>query len=162
MTWVLLFLLCVAIAFGFVVLFGPPYLPTLQRNKETALDLLNLKAGQTMLELGCGDGRVLAAAAKRGISAVGIELNPLLVAVSWLRTRRYRTQVRIIWGSYFSVQWPPAEGIFTFMLPRQMAKLDQEIERWHKKPVRLASFGFAIPNKKPVAVKDGVFLYHYR
>jgi len=86
----------------------------------------------------------------------------VLVVISWLRTRRYRKQVRIIWGNYFVVKWPPAEAIFTFMLPRQMAKLDMRIARWHKAPVKLASFSFAIPGRKPIAQKDGVLLYEYK
>lgn len=163
MTWLLVIVLAISVSLTFVVFFGPPFVPTLKQGKETALDLLDLKPGQTMLELGSGDGRVLIAAAKRGINVIGIELSPILAAVSWLRTRRYRKQVRIIWGNYFVKHWPPAEGIFTFMIPRQMPKLDKKIEAWRRgKPVRLASFAFSIPGKKPAAAKDGVFLYQYK
>jgi len=148
---------------GFVVFFGPPYLPTLRRNIDSAFELLELKPGQTLLDLGSGDGRVLIAAAKRGINAVGIELSPVLFMLSWLRTRRYRKYVRVIWGSYFTVKWPPADAIFTFMIPRQMAQLDKTIEAWRgKRPVRLASFAFVVPGKKPNAQKDGVLLYEYK
>lgn len=162
MTWLLIIALIVTSALTFVIFFGPPYVPTLKKNRETALDLLHLQPGQTLLELGSGDGRVVAAAAQRGLNVVGIELSPVLVVVSWLRTRRYRKQVRIIWGNYFSAQWPPADGIFTFMIQRQMTTLDQYIERWHKKPLRLASFAFSIPGKKPLRARDGVFLYEYK
>jgi len=161
MIWILAVFVFVLLL-GFVVFFGPPYLPTLSRNVDTALDLLELQPGQNLLELGSGDGRVLVAAARRGINVVGIELSPVLVIVSWLRTRRYRQQVRIIWGNYFMVKWPPADAIFTFMIPRQMAKLDLCIERWRRgRSVRLASFAFKIPGKKPAHLKDGVFLYRY-
>ncbi|HEU4984185.1 MAG TPA: class I SAM-dependent methyltransferase, partial [Nitrososphaera sp.] len=78
MTLGLLIVLAVSVLLGFVVFFGPPYLPTLRRNIDAALDLLDLKPGQTMLDLGSGDGRVLVAAAKRGINVVGIELSPVL------------------------------------------------------------------------------------
>ncbi len=163
MTWVLFGLLVVGLLLGFVVFFGPPYLPTLSRNLQTALDLLELKPGQTLLDLGSGDGRVLIAAAKRGISVVGIELSPVLVVWSWLCTRRYRKLVRIVWGNYFMVRWPRADAIFTFMISRQMGKLDRHIEIWRKgRPVRLASFAFAIPGKKALTQKNGVFLYEYK
>lgn len=162
MSWLLLAVILCVLLFGFVVAFGPPYLPTRRKHTEAALDLLELKAGQTMLELGSGDGRVMLAAAKRGWRVVGIELNPLLVFISRLYTWRYRRSVRIIWGSYFTVRWPKADAIFTFMIPRHMAKLDRHITAWHTQPVKLASFAFRIPNKKPVAKKDGVFLYEYR
>lgn len=163
MTLALFAILALSLMLGFVVFFGPPYVPTLRRNMEAALDLLDIKPGQTMLDLGSGDGRVLAAAARRGINAVGIELSPVLFVVSWLRTLRYRRQVRIIWGNYFLTEWPPADAIFAFMIPRQMAKLDKRVEHWRgKRPVRLASFAFSIPGKKPTATRNGIFLYTYK
>lgn len=148
--------------FGLIVIFGPPYLPTKKRQIKTALDLLDLKAGQTLLELGSGDGRIMRAAAQRGLNVVGIELNPLLVLVSRIGLWRYRKQVRVVWGNYFSAQWPQADGIFTFMIQRQMTALDTRIRSHAHKPVRLASFAFYIPGKKPVAQKNGVFLYEYK
>ncbi len=163
MTLALLIVLAISSLIGFVVFFGPPFLPTLRRNIDAALDLLDLKPGQTMLDLGSGDGRVLIAAAKRGIYVVGIELSPILFVISWLRTRRYRKYVRLIWGNYFLTTWPAADAIFTFMIPRQMANLDRHIERWRgSKKIRLASFAFRVPGKKPVATKSGVFFYEYK
>ena len=160
---VLIVLLAASLMVGFVVFFGPPYVPTMRRNMSAALDLMDLKPGQTLLDLGSGDGRVLVAAARRGLNAVGVELSPMLVAVSWLRTRRYRKQIRIIWGNYFLVKWPEADAIFTFMIPRQMAALDRRVEKWRGvRPVRLASFAFRIPGKKPSAIRKGVFLYEYK
>jgi SAM-dependent methyltransferase len=155
--------IAVVLLFGFVVFFGPPYLPTRQRQTQTALDLLDLKPGQTLLELGSGDGRVARAAAARGLRVVAIELNPALVLLSRVVTWRYRRQVRVRWGSYFSLEWPPFDGIFTFMIGRQMAALDERIQAQRRgKPVRLASIAFRIPGKKAVAERRGVLLYTYK
>ena len=150
------------LAFGLVVVVGPPFLPTLGKQMQAALDLLDLQPGQVLLELGSGDGRVVLAAAERGWKVVGIELNPVLVVYARLRTWRYRKQVTIIWGDYFRMRWPDTDAIFTFMLPRLMPQLDRTIEAWHRRPVRLASFAFEIPGKTPVAKDSGVFLYEYK
>lgn len=156
------------LCFGFVLAVGPPYLPTLDKQVRTALGLLQLKTGQTLLELGCGDGKVLVAAARRGLQVTGIELNPLLVIVCKLRTWRYRKQVKVVWGNYWRTDlWPEADGIFGFVLPKYMAKLDATINDWRSQrqghqSVRLASFAFIIPNKRIVQEKDGVFLYLYK
>ncbi len=151
----------VAVCFSGVLLFGAPYLPTLRPQVKAALQLVDLKPGQTMLELGCGDGRVLIAAAKKDIRAVGYELNPVLAAIAWLRTRRYRRRVKVVWGDFWRADWPPAEAVFTFLLPKYMSKLDKEIREYRHKPVKLASFAFKIPGKKPKSEKDGVYLYEY-
>ena len=160
-------LIALVLCFGLVVFIGPPYLPTLKPQVKAALDMLDLKEGQTLLELGCGDGVVLVAAAQRGLQVVGIELNPVLVLVCKLRTWRYRKQVKVVMGNYWDIRlWgDPAktDAIFGFVLPRYMSKLDKLIEKWRAgKPVDLASFAFKIPDRRIVREEQGVFLYEYK
>jgi len=146
------------LCFGGVLLRGAPYVPTLDAQARAALDLLALKPGQTMLELGCGDGKVLVLAARAGLNVVGIELNPLLAVVCWLRTWRYRKQVRVIWGDMWLTRWPACDGVFAFLMNPFMAKLDRRM-RHIKKP--LVSFAFKIPGRGITREKAGVFLYEY-
>ncbi|MEI7682994.1 MAG: methyltransferase domain-containing protein [Candidatus Saccharibacteria bacterium] len=159
----LVFIILVLI-FGFVVAFGAPYLPTLKKQTDEALDLLNLKPSQTILELGCGDGRVMKAAAKRGLMVVGYELNPVLALIAWLNTLKYRSQVKVVCGNFWRQPWPEADGIFVFLLDKYMEKLDQSIVQkraGQKKPIRLVSFTFKIPNRKPDGRHQGLLLYKY-
>ncbi|HUC89591.1 MAG TPA: class I SAM-dependent methyltransferase [Patescibacteria group bacterium] len=162
--WIIIVLIVFFLLLALPVVAGPPYVPTLRLNINTALDLLDLKPGQTLLDLGSGDGRVLAAAAQRGINVIGIELSPILALLSYFRTHKYRKQVRvrIIWGNYFLRHWPEADGIFGFLIQHQMRRLDAKIEEWHDRPVRLASFAFRIPDKQPTAEREAVFLYEYK
>ncbi len=160
---ILLIALAVVVGlFGFVLLFGAPYLPTLRPQIETALDMLELEEGQTMLELGCGDGRVLLAAAKRGWHGVGYELNPLLAGIAWLRTRRYGTAVQIHCADFWRATWPPSDGIFAFNLQKYMVKLDKKIIQQADSPQKLVSFAFHIPGREPTASRDGLFRYDYK
>jgi hypothetical protein len=161
MIWFELAVCIIVICFSAVLLFGAPYVPTLKPQVEIALKLADLKPGQTLLELGCGDGKVLVAAARQGLQAVGYELNPLLCAVAWLRTLRYRRQVKVVWGDFWRKPWPPAEGIFTFLLPKSMDKLDKKVVQYGKKPLKLVSFAFQIPGKRPQTEQGGVYLYLY-
>lgn len=154
--------LLIILSFGIVLLVGAPYLPSLKPQIEQALKLADLKAGDHLLELGCGDGKVLLAAARQGIRVTGYELNPLLAVIAWLRTRRYRQQVKVIWGDFWGVDWPVAEVIFVFLLPRYMAKLDSRILQYSTKPVKLVSIAFAVPDKKVDKHVGGVHLYTYR
>lgn len=157
-----LVLLVLIACFGFVLAFGAPYLPTLTPNMHAALDLADLQPGQTLLELGCGDGKVLLAAAARGYRVVGYELNPLLVIVCRIRCWRHRQQVRVVWGNFWTQDWPEAAAIFVFLLQKHMAKLDKKIIQYKHKPVKLISFAFAIPERQPTAQKASVYLYEYR
>lgn len=162
MTLTVVLILVLVLLFGFVAFFGAPYLPTFAKQTEAALDLLELKPGQTLLELGCGDGKVLIAAASRGLNVIGYELNPVLALISWLRTRKYGAQVKVIWGNYWRNEWPLTDGIFVFLLDKYMNKLDTNIvQKYPGHKVKLVSFAFEIPNKKPSKTADGLFLYTY-
>ncbi|MCA9342401.1 hypothetical protein KC950_00090 [Candidatus Saccharibacteria bacterium] len=163
MSWNIALVICVLIfiAFTFVVAFGAPFLPTLKQRVPEALDLIDLKTGQTLLELGSGDGRILIEAAKRDLNAVGYELNPLLVVYSKLITLKYRKQIKIKWGNYWNKNWAEADGIFVFLLQPYMTKLNQKIIK-QDKPIKLVSFAFTIPNKKITKEKSGLYLYNYR
>lgn len=159
--WLMVGLLLLTFCFGFVLLYGAPYIPTLNKQMAAALDLVDLKKGQTMLELGCGDGKVLLAAAERGYTVVGYELNPILALIAWARTRRYGRQVKVVWGNFWQRKWPEADGIFVFLLAKFMVKLDMAITAQPNRPIKLVSFAFQIPGKEPEKVKDGIYLYVY-
>lgn len=156
------FLILIIISFGLVVLIGAPFLPTLKNQQEQALDLLDLKPGQTLLDLGSGDGRLLVAAAKRGIKSIGVEANPFLALYSWAITRRYRKLVKIKWRNFWMMDWPRADGIYVFLHTRFMVRLHKKIiQDFEGKKVSVVSYAFEIPGKKPKKTKGGMFLYKY-
>jgi SAM-dependent methyltransferase len=147
--------------FAGVLLVGAPYLPTLTPQVKAALQLADLKPGQTLLELGCGDGKVLLAAARQGNKAIGYELNPIIAAIAWLRTRKYRHLVKVKCVNFWRADWPPADAIFVFLLPRFMSKLDAKVARYDSAEIKLVSFAFKIPGKNIDKELDGVYLYKY-
>lgn len=153
----------IVLLFGFVVWFGPPYLPIMRRQSDAVFELLDLPKGATILELGSGDGRFALAAARRGYRVVGIELNPLLVLWSRLVTWRYRKHVSIRWGDLWRRRWPAqVDGIYVFLLDKYMPRLDRSItEHYVGQGLRLASYTFQIPDKSPAREKEGVYLYLY-
>lgn len=157
--WLVVFALI--LLFGMVVFFGAPFLPTLNNRVEDALNLLELKPGQTMLELGSGDGRLMLAAAKKGIRSVGYEINPLLFTYSKVLTWRYRKLVKIYCKNYWNVDWPKADGIYVFLLQPYMEKLNNRLKEYKHKPIKLVSFAFKIESKKCTKENNGLRLYTY-
>ncbi len=136
-------------------------MPTLGSQVQPLVDALELKPGQVLLDLGCGEGRLLKAAAKRGIRGVGYEINPWLYAAARINCWRYRRLVSIKLGNYWHAQWPKADGIFVFLIDRYMPKLDRELKRRITSPTRLVSFAFAIPDKKPAVRGTNFYIYEY-
>jgi hypothetical protein len=162
MVWLFGLLLLALLCFAGVILVGAPYLPTLSPQVEEALEMTNLTSGQTLLELGSGDGKVLIAAAKQGFNVIGYELNPILVVFSYIRTLKYRKKVTIIWGNFWTKQWPNADAIFVFLLPKYMKKLDTKCMRYSHLPITLVSFAFEVPGREPSKKSKGIFAYRYK
>jgi len=147
--------------FAFSIVFGAPYVPTLRAQRKAALDLLDLKKGQTLYELGSGDGSLLIEAAARGWKAVGYELNPILVLITRYRARRSHGRVKVVWGNFWKADFGSADAIFIFQLDRSMKNLEAKILAEKKGRLKIASHAFKIPGKKPARQKDAVFLYIY-
>lgn len=147
--------------FGGVLLFGAPYLPSHKKQAQVALDLLAMKKGQVLYELGCGDGSVMILAAKRGIKSVGYELNPVVFCVAKFRSLRYKNLMDVRYGNFWSADVSGADGVYVFLLDKFMPKLDKKLSNELKNGSHLASYTFKIPGKKPFKEKEGVFLYQY-
>jgi ribosomal protein L11 methylase PrmA len=57
-----------------------PYWQTPAELVEAMLDLAGLQPGERLVDLGCGDGRIVLAAAKRGAEALGIDIDRQRIA----------------------------------------------------------------------------------
>ena len=149
--------------FGFVIIFGAPWLPTLKRQVDQAIDLFDLPEGKTILDLGCGDGRVLRRMAQRGYKAVGYELNPIMYLLAKMTTWRYRAQIRVYFGDYLKKDWPKADGIYVFLIDRFMPRLETSINEYIKEngPVTLVSNTFKVPGRKILKKHGSLYLYRY-
>lgn len=158
----LLVLSLVILPFGFVLLYGAPYLPTRRNQAAQALDMLNLRAGDVFVDLGSGDGAVLIEAAERGLRCYGYELNPFVWMASKIRTRRYGSRVTIYCRNFWNNPLPKdTKGIFVFLLDKYMVKLDKKLTNELEKNSRLVSYTFQIPHKKPRRSVNALYLYEY-
>src|SRR5476651_1724524 len=78
-----------------------PYYPTPESIVERMLDLVQLKAGEKMFDLGSGDGRiVIMAARKYRADATGVELDDALYKQSAqrIKTLGLESRARIVHG----------------------------------------------------------------
>lgn len=159
--WLVLFL--VVALFAATALIGAPYVPTHRKAIAKALDMLELKAGEAVVDFGSGDGAFLIAAAKRGYKAVGYEINPLLVAISWLRCLPNRKLVRVMWKNFWLVKLPPnTKAIFVFSAGPYLQRLVKTLSKLagnQAGELRVISYGFELPGLKLQKSKDGLHLY---
>src|ERR1051325_4979125 len=70
-----------------------PYIPSPQVVVDRMLELARIKPGETVYDLGSGDGRILITAAQKfRAKAVGIEMSPELCKFTMIKVERLRLQ----------------------------------------------------------------------
>jgi 16S rRNA A1518/A1519 N6-dimethyltransferase RsmA/KsgA/DIM1 with predicted DNA glycosylase/AP lyase activity len=157
----LILFVAISVTFALGVIFGAPYLPVLKREHDDLLDLCRLQPGQTLLDLGSGDGRFLKAAARRGYECIGYEINPLLYILSRIYTWPERKRVKIHLADYWRITLPQADAIYVFLIDRYMPKLDRKLTAEISKPTVVVSYIFAIPGRPPQSTSRNAFRYQY-
>ena len=63
-----------------------PYLPTDEHVVGPILDFAGVGPGDVFYDLGCGDGRLVVAAARRGATAIGVDIDLLRIR-DWVTDR---------------------------------------------------------------------------
>jgi hypothetical protein len=163
----ILWVLGIAIAFFLlVVLRGAPYVPTHRPQVQQAIEMLDIPAGGTIIDLGSGDGVFLKAAAAKGYYAIGYELNPILCVVSYLRCWHYRKLVTVKWRDFWLTPMPSdIDAVFVFLAGPYLHRLEAKLlkERPPKtRPLTVISYGFIIPGRhKPLKSENALHLYHF-
>lgn len=147
------------------MIMGAPLVPSKPQIVSAMLDLVNLKKGELLYDLGSGDGRVLIAAAQRGIQAKGIEINPFAVLLSLILAffNGVGSRIGVKWGNYWSTPLSGADGVVVYGLPTIMPRLSLKLRKELKKGTPVVSNSFQIPELKLVkSVKmgfDTLYLY---
>lgn len=157
---VLIILLLLALFCAFTAVSGAPWVPTRQFDVEQLLDDAGVTVGTHYLELGCGDGRLLAAAARRGATVVGYELNPILWLVAWLRNMG-TPNTAVCFGDFWRSDLGSADVIMAFLVPRTMPRLGLKADTEIKSSARLVSYIFEMPGRKPYKRGKSWLIYKY-
>src|SRR5437879_6881450 len=81
-----------------------PYVPTTEQAVQAMLKLADVKKTDFVYDLGCGDGRIVIAAARDfGARGVGVEIDPVPLRMAVYRARRagVEDRVRFVRGDLF-------------------------------------------------------------
>jgi SAM-dependent methyltransferase len=99
------------------------WVPTPDNVVQRMLDMADVKAGERVVDLGSGDGKIAIAAAKRGARARGIEFNPDMVALARRNARTQGANVEFIQGDIFQADFSDADVITLYLLPQLNERL---------------------------------------
>lgn len=129
--------------------FGSPFVPSKNQAVKKMLKLANIKSGERVFDLGCGDGRIVFAAEKKGAICTGIEISPPVYLFAYLKKIIQRKKSEIRFGNFFyQKDLVDADVIFLFLLPETMQKFANEIFPKLKNGTRIISHAFNIKKLK--------------
>lgn len=147
-----------------------PYVVSPQAIVERMLELADLKPGETVYDLGSGDGRILITAVERfRARAVGIEISDRLVDSTNDKILKLgiQNEARVIHGDFMRIDLSPADVVTIYLATDSNAILRPNLERYLRAGARVVSHEYAVPGWKPKVVdKDladahGHVLYLY-
>ncbi len=158
-----IFFVILTASFVLGVFMGAPFIPTSERKMLKMLELAQLKKGETLVDLGAGDGRFVLAAAKQGFQAVGVELNPF--QVWWCRLRiacaGLSKRATIVRGSIFDHDLRDADVVICYLFPETNKKLQPKLGHELKSGARVLTHSFSFLGWKPTAkdAEERIYVY---
>jgi SAM-dependent methyltransferase len=124
-----------------------PFLPTPMAVVEKMLELAEIQASDVIYDLGCGDGRIVIAAAKRfGARGVGIDVVPERVFESRAGAERAGVAALLEFKlqNVFDVDISPATVVVLYLLPESNLLLRPKLEAELAPGTRVVSHNYSI------------------
>src|SRR5216683_5979196 len=129
-----------------------PYVPTTEEAVKAMLKLADVKKTDVVYDLGCGDGRIVIAAAKDfGAHAVGIDINPVRIGEAKENAKKAGVEqlVRFEENDLFQADIHGASVVTIFLLSEINLKLRPKLLRELQPGTRLVSNTFDMGDWKP-------------
>ncbi len=168
------FILLAIVVFGTMIragMLGAPWVPTFKKTTLAQINLAQIKPGEIVYDLGCGDGRWLFNAAKltQAKKLVGFEISVLPYFLAkirqWFSADRARIEIRF--KNYFHDDLSQADVVYCFGLPEVLNRLESKLEAELKPGARFVSYVFRLPHSQPAQVfrfkpaAQASYLYKY-
>lgn len=142
---------------------GAPWVPAPKEKVLKMLEMLKIKPGEVVYDLGSGDGRILIWAVQYfGARGVGIEIDPLRVFYSrlFVKIKGLPPQIKIIRQNLLEADLKEADVVTLFLLPKILEKLKGKLLKELKPGTRIACYRY--PLSLPEIgqdEKEKIFLY---
>ncbi len=129
-----------------------PFVPTTEEAVQAMLKLADVKKTDIVYDLGCGDGRIVVAAAKTyGAHAVGIDINPVRIQEAKENAKKAGVEslVRFEENDLFQADIHEASVVTLFLLSSVNLKLRPKLLHDLKPGTRIVSNTFDMGDWKP-------------
>jgi len=164
---ILLFFAFILIIFVFLYLFsfiiglvrarGVPFVSLKRKQLKLINKYIKLKPSDRVVDLGCGDGRVLRMFEKQGIKDLsGYEVN------FWaylLAKMRFKSKTKIYFKNFKKVDLSEYNVVFCYLLDYYLESLKHKFDKELKPGTKVISYAFQIKNWHKPEIIDKIFIY---
>ena len=142
--------------------FGAPWVPMPVAVARRMLQLAKVQPGETVYDLGSGDGRVLIVAAREfGASGVGVEIEPLRACLSLFTVYLLGLypHARVLRANFYDVDLRDADVVTLYLLPKAAARLAPKLQRELKPGARVATLTYHLLDWAPTTQDGDIHIY---
>ena len=154
----LLFVVLIVLPGTYALRKGPPFVPTSRKTMDTMLSLAELRPGQRVYDLGCGDGRLVFAAAAKGARAAGYELSVPVFLVAKFRSF-FHGGAEVRFGDFWKRDYADADVIFCYLVIDAMKTFEDAVWPTLKPGCRVVSNTFRMKSIRPTEERGGAVIY---
>ncbi len=154
------------VTFAYAGYSGAPWAPTKKEDVTRFLELAQIKGGEKVFDLGCGDGRLLFVAAEKGAKVTGYEISLLPFIMAKIKQFRFpkRENTQIIFRDFWHVDLSQADLVYFFLMPKVYAKLKEKLDKELKPGARVIAYVWPFDNweaEKVSTLENAQNLYLY-
>ena len=138
-----------------------PDVPTPPQVIDRMLTAAHVRPGETVYDLGCGEGRVVIMAARKfHAKAVGIELSDVLFERTFnlVKQMGLENQVTIVHGNALTYDLSPADVVTIYFMTSSNDRLRPVFERSLRPGTRVVSHDYEIRGWKP-SIKETIAVH---
>jgi precorrin-6B methylase 2 len=134
------------------------FVPTPEAVVDRMLAMAKVTANDVVYDLGCGDGRIVIAAAKLGARGVGIDIDPQRIKEANENAKKagVADKVRFMETDLFTTDISSATVVTLYLLPTLNVKLMPKLMKELKPGTRIVSHAFDMGTTWPAEQTDDV------
>ena len=145
-----------------------PFVPSTNYTAENVVKMLKINSDDSLIDLGCGDGRILFKAVEmKNCKGIGIDINKNLIEECKERVKKEnlfdKLQFYVDDFSRDNFDFYGCNCICFYLVPKVMKLFEDKIKNYirEKKDRRVVSIRFPFRNLIPTSIDDKLKLYYY-
>ena len=132
---------------GLILTRGVPFVSLSKRRLEELNKYIKLNSADKVVDLGCGDGRVLRMFEKQGVkNLTGYEINSWAYLLAKFKNKISKSKAKIYFKNFNKVDLSKYNVVFCYLMPNYLNSLKNKFDQELKPGTKIISYAFQIKN----------------